>query len=73
VADQELTPQEQDMIAWIDQAAYLELLRKNRFEPSGSPWFTGAVGDHFVTVLGRRREEVGNDEHVRCSKLLGWG
>lgn len=63
---------DQERIKWIDNASYQELLRKNRFEPSGSPWFAGPVGDHFLDVMKTKREEVGHAGHVAASKTIGW-
>lgn len=63
---------DKERIKWIDNASYQELLRKNRFDPSGSPWFAGSVGDHFLKVMKTRKEEVGHDAAVAASKTIGW-
>jgi len=63
---------EQEMRAWIDNASYEELLRKNRFAPSGDPIFRGSVGAYFIFIMGVRRAQVGNEEHVRASKAVGF-
>ena len=60
------------MKRWIDTASYEDLLRKRRFATSGDPFFQGEVGDHYVKVMNERRAEVGVDEHVRISKIVGW-
>lgn len=65
----ELTAKERE--DWIDQASYEELLRLNRFEPSGSPWFTGSVGKHFLRVMGEKKAANPGDA-VRASKSVGW-
>ena len=57
---------------WIDAASYEELLRKWRFEPSGSDWFAGDVGAYFVAAMKRKREEIGHDAAVQASKSIGW-
>lgn len=62
----------QDKKDWIDSASYERLLSKWRFEPNGSPWFQGDVGIYFEKVLKEKREEVGEEEHVRVSKSIGW-
>jgi len=41
-------------------------------KPVGSPWFVGDVGDYFLAVMRRKREEVGNAAHVAASKSIGW-
>mgnify|MGYP003394873402 CR=1 FL=1 len=59
--------------AWIDGATYEQLLSRWRFQPVGtSTWFTGETGEYFATVMKTKRAEVGNAEHVRASKHLGW-
>lgn len=60
------------MMNWIDRASYEKLLRRWRQEPSGSPWFLGEVGVYYQEAMARRRAEVGNEEHVRASKAIGW-
>lgn len=57
---------------WIDNASYEELLTKWRFAPAGSPWFQGEIGIYFDEVIRKRRKEVGEAEHVRISKAIGW-
>ena len=58
---------------WIDNASYEDLLRKWRFAPAGSPFFQGEVGQYFVLIMGKKRKEVGDAEHTRASKAIGWG
>jgi len=62
---------DEDRIAWIDNASYEQLLSKWRYATIGSPFFQGAVGKHYKTVMAERREQVGNAEHVRASKSIG--
>jgi len=61
-----------EMKNWIDKASYQELLSKWRFEPIGSLFFQGEVGDYYAKTMAEKRSEVGNDEHVRASKNIGW-
>ena len=61
----------QQMIEWIDNASYVELLRKRRFAPIGDPFFQDEVGDHFHKVMKEKRD-ADPDEHVRASKTIGW-
>jgi hypothetical protein len=65
------TPTDQ-MMRWIDQASYDELLRKLRFARLGDPYFQGAVGDHYTAVMQRRRDEIGPAAHTCASKAVGW-
>jgi hypothetical protein len=61
-----------DMIMWVDGASYEELLRKWRFEPSGSPWFVGEMGDYYQAAMLQRSRETSEEARVRASKALGW-
>lgn len=60
------------MKAWIDGATYQQLLSKWRFEPAGSPWFQGEMGDYYTAAMKREREETPPGEQVAASKALGW-
>ena len=61
-----------DLKDWIDNASYEELLSMWRFAPIGSPYFQGATGDYYSKVMAQKRDEVGQQEHVRASKSIGW-
>ena len=62
-----------EMKQWIDNASYRELLSRWRFARSGNPFFQGEVGDYYAKVMRRKRAEVGDTEHTRASKAIGWG
>lgn len=62
----------QDMKYWIDTASYEQLLSRWRFASIGSPWFTGDVGQYYKEVMGKKREEVGDSEHTKTSKAIGF-
>lgn len=64
-----MTPEQKQ---WIDNAGYEELLRRWRFAPGGDPMFQGDTGDYYAQVMKRKRQEVGQEEHVRASKSIGW-
>jgi isopentenyldiphosphate isomerase len=57
----------------IDEMDYKSMLSLWRNAPSGHPMFQGKVGDYYSEIMKKKREEVGNDEHVRASKNIGWG
>ena len=61
----------EELIAWIDQASYEDLLRKWRFAPAGDPFFKDEVGRHYKAVMAQRRNEVGPKAHVAASKAIG--
>jgi hypothetical protein len=63
----------EEMKHWIDKATYEDLLAKWRFARPGEPFFQGEIGDYYAKVMARKREEVGNEAHVRASKAIGWG
>lgn len=63
---------EKEMIEWIDNASYEELLHKWRFAPISDPFFMGEIGKYYDKVMRRKREEIGDDEHTRISKKIGW-
>lgn len=62
-----------DLKEWIDDASYEELLRRWRFAPSGDPFFEGEMGEYYSRKIAERRKEVGEEEHTRVSKKIGWG
>lgn len=57
---------------WINNASYLELLRKWRFELSESGYFTGELTLHYENVMDRRKKEIGPGAAVAASKSIGW-
>ena len=57
---------------WIDGASYRQLLSKWRFEPSGSPWFSGEVGEYFSAAMVLKQQETPHGEQVAASKNIGW-
>ena len=63
---------QQEMLDWINEASYEELLRKWRFAPAGSEFFQGDIGKYYAKIMAERRKEIGNVEHARISKRLGW-
>lgn len=65
-----LTPAE--MIAWIDDANYAQLLQKNRFCASDSPWIQGEVGVHLLATLAKRKSELSPADQVAASKMVGY-
>ena len=60
------------MKMWIDSAPYEVLLRRWRFSPSGDPFFQGETGEYYKKIIAERRASVGDAEHVRASKAVGW-
>ncbi len=63
---------EKEMKAWIDKASYVSLLKKWRFEPSGSPWFGGEMGKYYEEVISKKRLEIGDEAASQASKDVGW-
>lgn len=57
---------------WIDNASYAQLFSRWRFASSGDPIFQGEVGEYYSEVMKKKRIEVGDAEHTRISKMIGW-
>ena len=64
-----LTSDQFEMIEWIDNASYEDLLRKWRFSPAGNPLFIGAIGQHYKDVMFKKRDQC---NHGSISKKIGW-
>lgn len=56
----------------IDGMSYEELLRKWRFAKLGNPWFQGATGDYWGTVMEKKKNELKGYQAVAISKNIGW-
>ena len=61
-----------EMRKWIDGATYEQLLRKWRSATVGDPFFRLEMGKYYQKVMTEKRKQVGNAEHVRASKAIGW-
>ena len=61
-----------EMKAFIDAASYEQLLQMNRYEPLGSPWMCGEVGQHFSHRFEELRSTMTHGELVGASKAVGW-
>jgi len=61
-----------EMKKWIDNASYEELLSKWRFAEAGDPFFQGEMGRYYEKRMYAKKNEVGDAEHVRASKSIGW-
>jgi hypothetical protein len=57
---------------WLENASYSDLLRRWRFAPTSDPLVQDDAGIYFQQVLDRRRKEIGVDEHIRISKMIGF-
>lgn len=62
----------EEMKGKIDNMSYITMLSYWRFEPTGSPWFQGEIGDYFTKKMAEKRKEVGPNVHTATSKFLGW-
>jgi len=49
---------EKEMIEWIKESSYEELLSKYRFSTSDNPFFQGEVGEYFVKMLKEKKEQL---------------
>jgi len=59
----------------IDSMSYEDMLRRHRTAPSGHRFFVSntEVADYFSNRMSLLRSEIGEIEHVRISKKIGWG
>lgn len=57
---------------WVDDASYQDLLTKLRFEPVGSPWFSGECGEYLMAKLREKKAKLSEAEQARISKVVGW-
>lgn len=57
---------------WIDNASYVELLRKWRFSKSGDPFFQGEIGEYYKEKMEEVKKSLPHSEVVAASKRVGW-
>lgn len=57
---------------WIDNASYEQLLHKWRFAPVEDSMFTFETGKYYAQVMGEKKKQISNSEHVKASKSIGW-
>ena len=62
-----MTPEQKEE---IDKMSYEKMLMLNRYEPSGSKWFTGETGEYFLNIMAAKKP--GAAEHTAISKKIGW-
>lgn len=55
---------------YIDNLTYEEMLRRWRFGAMGDSIFQGDSGKYWIKVMEEKRQRV---DHVKISKMLGWG
>ncbi len=55
----------------IDNRSFEELLRHNRYAPSGDPWFEGETGKYWLKRMGELRDKDPGGA-VATSKRIGW-
>lgn len=63
-----LTSNQLELIEWINNASYEDLLKKWRFAPPG-PLFIDKVGQHFLYTMTDKRNKC---DYVKISKKVGW-
>ena len=56
----------------IGRMSYEELIRQWRFAPHDDPMFQGENGDYYRDVMGRKRDEIGQDAALEVSKRVSW-
>lgn len=63
---------ERRLILGISRASPEEVLRLWRFEPIGSEYFEGKVGDALTSRIAEIRSTLSDTEWVALSKRVGW-
>ena len=63
---------EDQMIDWIRNASYRELLQRWRFVETGDPFFEGKVGIFYKSTFFQKQKIVGNTKAIQVSKEVGW-
>lgn len=56
----------------IDRMGYEEMLRLWRFEPVGSPVFSGEIGKYFAKRMQEQKQLLSHEDQVQASKNVGW-
>lgn len=70
MSDDEITEEHKN---WIDNADYVQLLRRWRHAPLGDDAiFSGATGKYYSKVMNEAKSVLDHDERVGASKLVGW-
>lgn len=62
----------EQMINWIDNADYKDLLRKWRFAPAGDPFFQNNMGIYYAANLGLKAQTLTEEQKAAISKDIGW-
>jgi hypothetical protein len=57
---------------YIDCLTYEMLLSRVRFAKIADPWFQGETGDYWLKRVAQIRNKIGNEEHSKISKRVGW-
>lgn len=63
---------ETEMIAWINNASYYDLLYKWRFAKAGDPFFVGMVGEKYTQVMIQKRDALPPGKAAEISRQIGF-
>jgi len=63
---------DEEMIMWIDEATYQQMLTRWREAPCGDQMMLGEIGEYFIEVLRQKRNQYTHDQQVMISKRIGW-
>jgi hypothetical protein len=56
----------------IDKMSYEDMLRLWRYEPIGSPWFSGEIAIYFSESMVSKRDALDPAERTAISKSVGF-
>ena len=62
----------EDQKKWIDNASYMELLKRWRFSIAADTIFQEDTGTYYATVMNQKKSELSPGEQVATSKAIGW-
>jgi hypothetical protein len=61
-----------EIIEWIENATYAQMLERWRFSPPGDSMFVGGNGDYFRRAMEKKKAALSPQECVEISKRIGW-
>lgn len=63
---------EEPTVQSAENLDYYAMRKRFRFEPVGSPWFQGEVGEVMMRRMKQYEREIPQEQQVAVSKQLGW-
>jgi hypothetical protein len=67
-----MKPNESEMLAWVESASFEDLIRKVRFEPIGSVWFSMPTVVHRIIDRIQEFRKKDSETCDAVSKEVGY-